>query len=282
MELEAKNRELELQSATANVGGSYVELRGSFNVAGTNWFAEGIPPFVLAINGTNVPLARQPESVIRSDVRLTVTETNGAPALVSGTARLRDSFYLSDITALVPGKVASPSRRPPYFSVEKPPLSNWRIDVRVVGDKFLNVRSTLFAGDVTANLRVQGTLEEPIALGDVRIESGLVRFPFANLDVQQGFVTLTSQDPYRPQILMHAGSKTISVRIRMEVSGFAINPSSNSPQTRHSQAIKFCCWLPAWRAPQRRLRTYTSGTGPNARVIPGQGFACQAGIWRLQ
>src|SRR4029079_8389780 len=96
----------------------------------------------------------------------------------------------------------------------------------------------LFNGEVTANLRLEGTLKDPIALGGLKVDSGLVRFPFANLDVQQGLVTLTSEDPYHPQLLVRASSKQFGYDIRMEVTGsidspiiqFTSNPSLSSEQ----------------------------------------------------
>jgi translocation and assembly module TamB len=81
-------------------------------------------------------------------------------------------------------------------------------------------------------------LKDPIALGDLRIDSGLVRFPFANFQVQQGLVTLTSQDPYRPKLLVRGASKQFGYDIRMDVSGavdspivqFTSNPALSSEQ----------------------------------------------------
>lgn len=210
---------IQLQKVTAMVGGSPISMSGEGDLRGTNWFKEDVPPFKFVMHGTNVPLSRQPESVIRSDLNLSVTKTNGAPAVVSGMVRLRDSFYLSDLTDLVPGKVASPSRRPPYFSIEDEPFGDWRLAVRVTGDRGLRVRSTLFNGLITSNLRIQGALKEPIALGDFKIETGIVRLPFADFQVQQGLVTLSSDDPYRPRLLVSAGSKRFGYDVKMDVSG---------------------------------------------------------------
>ena len=75
----------------------------------------------------------------------------------------------SDLADLVPGRVSSPERRPPYFSVAEPGLADWRLAIRVGGERGLKVRSTLFNGQVSPNLRVQGTLKEPLALGDMKI-----------------------------------------------------------------------------------------------------------------
>jgi translocation and assembly module TamB len=210
---------IRLEKVTALVGGSPISMSGEGDLRGTNWFKENVPPFKFALQGTNVPLSRQPESVIRSDFNLSVTKTNGAPAEVAGLVRLRDSFYLSDLTDLVPAKVASPSRRPPYFSIEDEPFGDWRLAVRVSGERGLRVRSTLFNGQITPNLRLQGTLKEPIALGDFKVDTGTVRLPFADFQVQQGLVTLSSDDPYRPQLLVSAGSKRFGYDVKMDVTG---------------------------------------------------------------
>ncbi|HYG36524.1 MAG TPA: translocation/assembly module TamB domain-containing protein, partial [Clostridia bacterium] len=210
---------IRLERASADLSGAKVVMTGQADLSDTNWLQGAIPPFRLTLRGNNVPLARQPEFIIRSDLDLAVTKTNGAPALVSGAAHLRDSYYLSDLTALVPGKVQTPRARPPYFSIDDPLLADWRLALTVDGVRFLKVRSPLFNGEVSANLRLQGTLKDPVALGDLRVDSGTLRFPFASLQVQQGLITLTSQDPYRPQLLVSAASKQFGYDIRMEASG---------------------------------------------------------------
>jgi len=236
--LRFRDRFLALENATASLSGAEVDLTGTVDLRGTNWMRGRIPPFNLALHGTNVPLARQPEYIIRSDLDLSFAKTNDSPAVVSGKAQLKDSYYLSDLGALVPGKVATPSERPPFFSIDNPAISDWRLALDVQGVRWLKVRSSLFNGEVSANLHLEGTLNEPLALGVLKLDSGLVRFPFANLQVQQGLVTLASDDPYHPQLLIRAGSKQFGYEIRMEVSGsadapiiqFTSNPSLSSEQ----------------------------------------------------
>jgi translocation and assembly module TamB len=192
------------------------------------------------LSGTNVPLSRRPESIIRSDLRITIKHTNGAPPLISGIVLLRNSFYLSDLADLVPGKQASADQRPPYFSITETNLADWRLALRVGGERGMRVRSTLFAGEVSPNLRLQGTLKEPVALGDVKIENGTVKFPFASLDVQRGYVTLTSENPYRPQLMVTATSKKFGYDVRMEITGPADQPViqfSSTPPLSSEQLV---------------------------------------------
>jgi translocation and assembly module TamB len=213
------DRALELERASAGVGGTRLMASGSVDLHGSQWLHGGLPPFQFQIHGTNVPLARQPSAIIRSDLHLAIRKTNGAPPLISGIARLRDSYYLTDLAALVPGKVATPQRRPPYFSVEDPMLANWRVGVRVEGTRFLKVLSPLFNGEVSADLNLQGTLKDPMVLGDLKIDSGVVRFPFASFQVRQGLVTLASQDPHRPALLVMGDSRQFGYDLRMDVTG---------------------------------------------------------------
>jgi translocation and assembly module TamB len=228
-----RERMLELEQASAKISGAEVSLSGGVDFRGTNWLDGELPPFEISVRGTEVPLARKPEFIVRSDLLLGIIKTNNAPPLISGVAHMRDSFYLSDLSALVPGKVSTPSARPPYFSIDQPGLADWRLALVVDGSRFLQIRSSVFNGEVSANLHLQGTLKDPIALGTLKIDSGVVRFPFANLQLHQGLVNLTSQNPYHPQLLVSATSKQFGYDIRMEVSGTADAPivqfSSNPP-----------------------------------------------------
>lgn len=219
LSLAIKNNVLSLERASGSIGAATVSVTGEAKLGGREWLEGELPPFNVSVHGIGVPLARQPEFVVRGDLLLGVTKTNGAPPLITGTARLHDSYYLSDLRDLVPVRVASPERRPPYFSIQDPVLAAWRLGVDVSGPKFLRLRSPVFNGEISANLKLQGTLKDPIALGDVRIDSGVVRFPFASLQTQQGLVTLTSQNPYHPQLSINAASKQFGYDIRMTVSG---------------------------------------------------------------
>jgi translocation and assembly module TamB len=236
---------LELQSATANVGGTTVRMEGRADLSEADWAAlsvagankvgayRWVPPFSLHLFGTNVPLVRQPEAIIRGDLDLSAARTNGAPPLISGSVRLQDSYFLANLTALMPGKIEAPGRRPPYFSITNAILADWRLAVKVTGDRSLKVRTSLFNGELSANMELEGTLGTPKALGDVKIDSGIVRFPFGNLEVQQGVASLTSQNPYQPQVSVTAFSRQFGYDITMQVSGTAASPviqfSSNPP-----------------------------------------------------
>jgi translocation and assembly module TamB len=225
---------LQFTNVNGVLGGETVGLSGFINFAETA--PNQLPLFDLNVAGKNVPLSRQPDLILRADIELNAlnTRTNDQP-VVSGLVDCKDSFFLGDIKMLLPGRVARPRERPPYFSVEAEPFASWRVNVHLTGDKFLRVRTPLFRGAVSANFRVRGTLREPMALGDAKIESGQVQFPFSNLNVQQGFVTLTSEDPFRPHIFATASSRTFGYDVQMTLNGPVDKPivefSSTPPLT---------------------------------------------------
>ncbi len=216
--------QVKLETFKGSIGGQPVDLFGEINLAKKDK-TSGLPLFHFKLHGTNVPLARQPEFILRSDIDLNVSNEKAEGALISGALNLRDSFYLSDLKMLVPGKVSRPKQRPPYFSVEAERFANWRLNVTLQGNNFLKVRSPLFRGDFSANLRLTGTLREPAALGDLKINSGVVLLPFANLRVNQGYVSLTSENPYRPQLAINASGRTFGYDVKMDMTGPADKPS---------------------------------------------------------
>ena len=216
-------RQVDVESFTGLVGGQPFSLSGTLDFARSNP-ATGMPMANLRLEALNLPLARQADLILRADLDVAISGGTNEPPVVSGAVRLRDSVFLSDLGVLIPGKVAQPRSRPPYFSIDVEPLASFGVDLKVSGAEFLKVRSPFFRGTISANLTVEGTMKEPVALGEVTVDSGMVQFPFANLRVNQGLVTLTSADPYRPQLFVTAGARTLGYDIKMEVTGTADAP----------------------------------------------------------
>ena len=190
-----REKTVQIQNLSGVFGGQRLSLRGAIDLSPES-VAKGYPDLDLSITGSNVPLARNPDVILRSDLALRVQNGPNRIPVVSGTANLRDSFLLRDITSLVPGRVARPERRPPYFSLPQDPIDDWQLDVHVRGENFMRVRSPFFQGVASANFNVTGTMVEPMALGEASISSGTVIFPFATLAVRQALVSLSSEHPY--------------------------------------------------------------------------------------
>jgi translocation and assembly module TamB len=183
-----------------------------------------LPRFRINVRGDSVPLVRRSDVIVRAKFDLVAVNTNTGPGLVTGDVEFQNSYILNELRFLVPPRAAKPAGRPPYFSVEAEPFSAWKIDVNVKGDRFLRVRNPFFNGQGSINMHLGGTLGEPIALGDATINSGTVQFPFANVTVNQGFVTLTAAHPYMPHLFINGSTKAYDFDIRMNITGPVNDP----------------------------------------------------------
>ncbi len=222
-QISLNRKKIDLQKLQAVIGGETMAIAGRVDISQTN-LDRGYPATDLRITGKNLPLARNPDVILRSDLDLTVRNGTNWTPVIAGTATLRDSFLLRDIQALVPGRVTRPSRRPPYFSIEQEPIRNWGVNVRVRGDNFMRVRSPFFQAQVSTVMQVSGTMYEPFAIGEASITSGKIIFPFAPLDVKQALVSITPDDPYRPKVFAIATGRAFGFDIRMQAEGPADNP----------------------------------------------------------
>lgn len=249
-EVRLDGRRLEVTRLTASLSGQPLRLTGRALLP-EQWEVDALPPFDVRLSGTNLPLVRRPEMILRADFDLVVTNTPAqeAPA-VTGVVTLQNSYLVSDLADLVPGKVARPSQRPPYFSIAAQPFGPWRLDVRVRGDDFMRVRSPLFRGKVSTALRLAGTLQDPTALGEVRIAPGSqVQFPFASFVVSEGLVSLTSENVYEPQLFVRATSERLGYELTMEMNGAASEPN-----------LRFTASPPL--SPEQILLMVTTGAAP--------------------
>lgn len=256
-ELEARlkldGRRIVLQSFSGLLGGQPFAVVGDLDLDDRDP-ATGMPQTSLQLRGEDLPLARRPDLILRGDLNIRASTETNKPGTVAGTVRLKDSLFLSDLRALIPGRVAHPSERPPFFSIDFEPLASWNLDLQVDGDRFLKVRTPLFRGEISTQMEINGTMREPIALGEVRIDSGTIQFPFANLSVTHGLVTLSSDDPYRPKLFVIAGTRAFGYDVKMEVTGTADSPVIEFSSTPPLSSEQLLLMLTAGEMPREETR----------------------------
>lgn len=228
-ELTLEGRKAVLSHVQAAVGGQPVQLSGFIEFP-----VDQAPRFDLSAKGQNLPFVRQAGLLVRGNVDVKLQSGSGsAQPLVSGEVELRDGIFLSDVRALVPHGGSSPERRPPYFAVSNEPFNRWRLDMNVRGERFLRARTTLFNGVASTKFHLVGTLGDPRAIGELRIEDGQVLFPFARFLLQDATVRLSEENPYDPQLAIFGNSRRYGYDLRLELTGSASSPnltfSSNPP-----------------------------------------------------
>lgn len=266
-----------LTRARGTLGGGAVVLRGWTDLARhdrlTRW-----PIFNLQARAQNVPLARTASLILRTGFDVKVSNETGGPPLISGFVNLGRSYFLSDPTVLA-GHLATPSERPPFFSIDKAPFADFRLNVQVDGTKFLTVQSPFFNGMVSAGLHLGGTLREPVALGNVKIDSGEIDFPFADLKVTQGSIFLTLADPYEPQLYITAAARAYSYDIHLQVTGPASHPNLEFSSTPGLPSEQILLMLTTGEMPVNGTSLSTEQRVSRVGMFVGKNTLSQLGIF---
>jgi len=140
------------------------------------------------------------------------------------------------------------------------------------------VRSTIFSGLITPNLRIQGTLKDPIALGDAKVDAGTVNLPFADFQVQQGLVTLRSDNPFRPVLLVSATSRRFGYDIKMDVTGFADAPVIQFSSTPPLSSEQLVLIVTAGELPRTGFTLTPQQRAQTAAIFVGKDLLAKLGI----
>ena len=203
-----------LDEFRARMGGQPVQ--GDGMVARTQ---RGDLEYRVNLYGTNVPLVRSLEFLLRGDLELHARSSGDLPTVVSGSVNLHDGLYVQHASALVWSGPRRPELHPPYFSVTNQPVADWRLDVRVKGDRFLRARTPLFSGLLSANMNLSGTFRQPVLTGDAAMNSGRIVLPFGSLQVDSGFASFSGNDPQGPNLQINASGRNYRHDIRLAVKG---------------------------------------------------------------
>ncbi|MES2694214.1 MAG: translocation/assembly module TamB domain-containing protein [Verrucomicrobiota bacterium] len=279
-DIEMTGRKLVLRGVTARSGGQPVTLSGTIELppeatattAGANQPAQPVQPrFDLTLKGENLPFVRQTGLLLRGDIDLKLETPATGTARISGMVRLRDSLFLSDVRSFLPkGGGVSAARRPPYFSVDTPPMNAWRLAVAVEGDRFVKLRTPVFTGVGSAHFRLGGTLGEPRAIGEVVIDEGAVTMPFARFAVKQASVRLTEADPYEPAIYLRGTGRRLGFDLAMEIDGKASAPNVTFTSSPALDSEQLLLMVMTGAAPRNDISVTTSQRATQLGAFFGQ------------
>jgi translocation and assembly module TamB len=206
----------ELQNFRAQIGGQPIRADGFMTVPERD--GSGLD-YHVNLSGTNVPLARSPELLLRGDFAVTLRGGSKQATRLAGTVTLRDGLFVQNASALVWNSPRRPEWRPPYFSVTNQPFANWSVDLAVRGNRFLRVRTPVFSSIASADFQLRGSLRTPVLTGDARVNSGRLIFPFGALAIDQGLVSFSGNDPRGPELQINASGRNYRYDLRLEVEG---------------------------------------------------------------
>src|SRR5690606_25854820 len=107
---------------------------------------------------------------------------------------------------------------------------------------FMRLRTPVLAGVASINAQLDGTLGTPRAIGEVTLDSGVVKLPFATFQIEEGSARLTAANPYEPQVSLRGSGKRLGYDLLMELSGSASDPRlelSSDPSLPASDVLLF-------------------------------------------
>ena len=270
-------RTLEVQDLGGEIGGQRMRVQGR-----AVFPAGGPPQFSFTLRGDNIPFVRQADMLMRADFRLRADPEGSGGTLVTGSVNLRDGLFLADLADLLPRGASGVARAPPYFAVDFTPFAHWRLAVDLTGNRSIRIRTALFRGEASARFRLSGTLQEPQAVGEVRVDQGQIILPFATFEVQLGAVRLTAVDPFTPQIDVVASAERYDYDLRMKAAGPADSPTitfTSNPALPSDQVLLLVMTgqVPTFGTPLGGTTSQVAGFG----AYLGQGFFSGSGSNRL-
>ncbi len=210
---------------------------GTFSLNGNVDFTTLTNPVLdLRLGSKNALVLQNDDLSVRISSALRVSGPLSA-GLVEGNVWVTRSRFFRNIDILpigLPGRPApQPPPEPPVVSFPNPPLRDWKFDIRIrTQDPFL-VQSNLAVGRIVMDLRLGGTGLRPWMDGTVNIEELTASLPFSRLQINDGQVFFTQQEPFVPQLNIRGTSRIRDYDVNVFITGSASNPealfTSNPP-----------------------------------------------------
>ena len=204
---------------------------GTFDLTGNVLFADLVNPRIdLLFTSKKALVMRNEDLTVRLDSNVRVTGPL-AGASVAGDIGITQSRFFKQIEILpltlpghpVPKPPPAPTTNP---GINTPPLRDWKFALKIhTEDPFL-IHGNLANGEALVDLSVGGTGKAPTVEGNVRIENFVASLPFSNLNITNGLVYFSKDQPFVPQINIQAVSTLQDYEINVFIYGTASDPKT--------------------------------------------------------
>jgi translocation and assembly module TamB len=200
-----------IRSLSAEAGGGQVSVTGSATLTSTLRFG-----LQAKANRVRVVVQEGVGVVASANISLSGTTEN---SVISGTVTVDQVSYasrtdLGSILSLAAPPVQAPSSAP------LPLFENMRLDVRVRSSSALGVQSSLAQNlELTADLRVRGTVAYPGVLGRVLITEGKLVFFGSTYTVNTGTIAFYNPVRIEPILDLSLETQTQGVDVVLKVTG---------------------------------------------------------------
>jgi hypothetical protein len=219
---------------------------GTFMVGGSVVFKDTRNPTIdIRMQSRGALVLRNDSVTVRADSNVRIAGPL-ASASVTGDIGITQSRFFKQIEILpleLPGRAPPPPpppAPPSNPSIDTPPLRDWKFALKIHTKDPFKIHGNLANGSALVDLSIGGTGKAPTLDGTVRIENFVASLPFSQLNITNGTVYFTKDDPFVPQLNIQATCNMQDYNINVYIYGTASDPKtvmSSEPPLRQEDIV---------------------------------------------
>lgn len=222
------NDQLDVTELSARAGDGTISGKGFINLSSAKGF-----PAQLDLDLDRARVARSDLLAAAATGRISVTNTPGGDAVVSGTLRLPETRFrivrqgAAKVTTLTGIRRKPPTGRQTVTGDADPVRSlpsNWKLDVRLVAEDELYVSGMGLESEWSARLHVTGTSAAPRIAGEMDLIRGTLGFAGRSFEVDSGRLVFNGGPASNPSLRVSASSEVDGTTVRVNIAGTGNNP----------------------------------------------------------
>lgn len=191
---------------------------GPFQVTGGVTFSDPKNlKYDIAFTGRKILLARDAGLRLRANLDIRARGDNSGGS-VTGAVKLVDGrvYRKLEITPLlVPSPVNGPLWVPPVLAgLAPPPFAGWAVDIGISNETPFKIVGNIASGEIIPDLRIVGTLGNPVPSGRVTLKDTRAYLPFSTMQIPQGEITFTPANPWVPMLDIHATAQALDYTVQ--------------------------------------------------------------------
>ncbi len=204
-----------IEKFTGDAGGGPFEGRGEISLTE--------PSYKFTFSGTKILLAGEPGLKLPANIDL---EASGGAQTgqVRGSVRFTGAEFsrkLEVTPVLLPAAPKDETVPPPRFAGRIPePFAKWKLDVAVRNETRFSLGGASSSGELIPDLRLTGTLGQPVPVGRITLVEARAYFPFTTVVIPRAAISFLESAPWIPQLDLRGAARALDY----EVQAYAFGP----------------------------------------------------------
>ena len=200
-----------VEEFTGEMGEGLFEVRGGASLENLSK-----PYYEVFFYGSKIHLTRAAGLQIKANMDL-YASGGDAGGSIKGAVRLVDSRFSRrlEITPLsaAPPVQDKPFVAPRFESMVPAPFNAWKIDVSIQNDTPFLFSGNAASGEIIPELRLTGTLGDPIPVGQIELKNARVFLPFTTMTIPNGQLDFVGDKPWMPQLNVRGTAQALDYKV---------------------------------------------------------------------